>query len=236
VATARRLGIPEERWVYPVAGVESNAMVALSARARLDTPPGVREVARAVYEHTGLTAAGLDLIDLYSCFPVAVELYAEALGLEDGRPLTVTGGMPWAGGPYNNYVLQATCRMATLIRAGRGATGLVTCVSGPLTKHGVAVWSARPPTAPARTVDLTAQVGATAEMLDVVDDHTGPGRVAGYTVLAGGADRPRAVAVLDLPDGRRTVAVSEDPATVASMQTKEWMRRPIEVKDGQLVP
>ena len=51
-----------------------------------------------------------------SCFPLAVELYADALGLAETRDLTVTGGMPLAGGPYNNYVLQATCRAAELIR------------------------------------------------------------------------------------------------------------------------
>lgn len=212
-AAARRAGVPADRWVYPLVGVESNAMVGVARRERLDRPPGLAETAAAVYAHTGLTPAGFDLVDLYSCFPIAVELAAEAYGLSVDRPLTVTGGMPWAGGPYNNYVLQATARTARLLRAGHGRTGLVTSVSGVLTKHGATVWSTQAPSTPYRTLDVT--TGHPSRGM-APPEYDGPGRIVGCTVLAGEPDR--GVAVVDLADGRRAVATTTDPAAVAALE------------------
>lgn len=157
-------------------------MVAVCRRADLGDSPGARAVARAVLDHAGIGPDDLDLVDLYSCFPVAVSMFADALGLPEGRDLTVTGGMGWAGGLYNSYVLQASCRMAELLRGG-GGTGLVSAVSGLMTKQAAAVWSATPPSRPFENRDVTAQAGAGGRELDVVDDHTGPAVVAGYTVL-----------------------------------------------------
>ena len=76
-----------------------------------------------------LAIADVDLVELYTCFPVAVETYAAELGLSSTRDLTVTGSMAFAGGPYNNYVLQATCRMGQLLREGKGEmrAAMVSC-------------------------------------------------------------------------------------------------------------
>src|SRR5690606_27749788 len=122
---ARELGIPQSTWIYPLASVESNHMVAVSARAGLAECPGARITGRAALKAAGLATADIDLIELYSCFPLAVQTYAEGLGLSLERDLTVTGGMPFAGGPYNNYFLQATCRAAELLREGRGRNALL---------------------------------------------------------------------------------------------------------------
>lgn len=229
--TARRLGVPQDRWVFPMVSAESNHMRAVSRRDDLSRSPGAVHVARAVLDRA---ADGIDLVDLYSCFPVAVELFAEAFGLGTDRPLTVTGGMPWAGGPYNNYVVQATCRTIELIRAGQGRTGLVTCVSGLMTKQAAALWSDRPPRDPFAAVDVTAAVAAEAQVRDVVADHTGPGTVAGYTVLHERDAPARGVAVLDLPGGLRTVVRAADQGVVSAMESDEWCGRAVTVRDGIL--
>ncbi len=70
------------------------------------------------------------------------------LALDDPRGLTVTGGMTFAGGPLNNYVLQAMVALTDLLRADPSAIGLSTSVSGMLTKQGLGLWSATPPTEP----------------------------------------------------------------------------------------
>ena len=119
-AAATAQGVPRDRWVYPWASTESNHMVAVTARPDLGTCPGAAIAGRAALDPFGLGPADLDLVDLYSCFPVAVQTYAEALGLDFDRDLTVTGGMSFAGGPYNNYVLQATARLGRLLRRAMG--------------------------------------------------------------------------------------------------------------------
>ena len=195
---AEELGIPRDRWVFPWASTESNHMVPVCARAELDSCPGAGIAGRAALEPFGLGAGDVDLIELYSCFPVAVEAYAAALGIPLDRDLTVTGGMPSAGGPYNNYVLQATCRMAELLRGGNATTGLVGSVSGIITKQGFGLWSTRPPPQGFRFADVTDAVAQAASAKPVALDPANAGQVAGYTVLFDRAHPPRGVIVADL--------------------------------------
>lgn len=231
-AVAEEFGVPRHRWLFPVAAAESNHMVNVCRRDEMGDSPGAHAVVRAVLDHIGLGGDELDLLDLYSCFPVAVEMFARALGVPDGRDVTVTGGMPSAGGPYNNYVLQATCRLAELLRSGAGETGLVSCVSGLMTKQAAAIWAVAPPSRPFTNWDVTPRVRAESRERDVVDTYTGPAVVAGYTVLHLPGKPDRGVAVLDLPDGRRTMARCEDPALTARMEVEEWCGRPVRVAGG----
>ncbi|MFN0303373.1 MAG: hypothetical protein ACKVQU_23790 [Burkholderiales bacterium] len=232
-ARANALGIPRARWIYPVASTESNHMVPVSAREPLHDCPGARIAGQAALEAIGLAASQIDLVDLYSCFPVAVEVYAEALGLSLDRDLTVTGGMPFAGGPYNNYVLQATCRAAELMRAGRGRTALVSSVSGVLTKQGFGVWSMEPGRDFAH-IDVSDEVARAAPTLDVLDAYSGTGTIAGLTVLHGRGEDPRGVAVVTTSTRQRTVADTTNPALIARMQMEEFVGREVHVNNNEM--
>jgi acetyl-CoA C-acetyltransferase len=190
--TAETMGVPRDRWVYAWASTESNHMVPVCARAELDACPGARIAGEAALEPFGLTVNEVDLLELYSCFPIAVEAYAAELGIDPRRDLTVTGGMSFAGGPYNNYVLQSTARMGQLLRAGQGRTGLVSSVSGTLTKQGFGLWSTQPPPGGFHAADLTDEVAQAAPARSVAPDPSGPGRVAGFTVLHDHEPRRRA--------------------------------------------
>ncbi len=185
-ARATELGINPARWVYPLASTQANHMLPVVAREPLHACPGARIAGQAALHALGVAAEQIDLVDLYSCFPVAVQVYAAALGLPLQRALTVTGGMPFAGGPYNNYVLQATCRAAELMRAGRGRTALVSSVSGVLTKQGFGAWSMTPGRGFV-SADVSNEVARQSPALDVLADYTGPARIAGFTVLHGRA-------------------------------------------------
>ena len=236
-ARASELGIERSRWIYPVASTESNHMVPVSAREHLHDCPGARIAGQAALDALGMRAEDVDLIDLYSCFPLAVEVYAEALGLTFDSPLdrdlTVTGGMPFAGGPYNNYVLQATCRAAELMRAGQGRTALVSSVSGVLTKQGFGVWSTEPGTAFAH-IDVSQEVSRQARALEVLDAYSGPGRVAGFTVLHGRGQEPRGVALVTTSTGQRTLATTAEPALIARMQVEEFVGRDVQVHANEV--
>ena len=227
-ARAAELGIDHSRWVFPLASTESNHMVPVSARADLAACPGARIAGVAALDAAGLSAEQLDLVELYSCFPVAVEIYAGALGLPLTRDLTITGGMPFAGGPYNNYVLQAVCRAAELLRAGR-RNALVSSVSGVLTKQGFGLYSREPAPQGFVHADVSTAVANEMPALDVIEEFSGNAKVAGYTVLFGRGQAPRGVAIADTAARQRALITTEDPALLAAMQEEEWVGRNVRV-------
>jgi acetyl-CoA C-acetyltransferase len=239
-ALAEDAGVARERWVFPVAAAESNHMVPLTARVDLHRCRAVGALADAVREHHGLDVAAADAVDLYSCFPAAVQVQARELGLALDRRLTVTGGMTFAGGPLNSYALHATAAMADVLRQGAGpTTGLVTSVSAILTKVGLGLWSSEPPARPWASLDVTdAARAATPErpLQPDATDRSGRALIAASTVVHERGAPDRVVAVVDLPDGPRTVAVARDPALAATVVDDDLCGRAVEVPEpGQLV-
>ena len=120
VAVARELGIARERWIFPLAASESNAMSVVSARAELHRNYGFHYAGKRALELAGKSPGDVGYMELYSCFPQAVRVQLEEIPVDAGRPLSVTGGMTFGGGPLNNFVLQATVKMAQLLRSHRG--------------------------------------------------------------------------------------------------------------------
>jgi acetyl-CoA C-acetyltransferase len=235
VATARALGVTEDRWVFPHAVVDANHMVPVSERAVLDRSPGFAVAGREAFALAGTGPDELEHVDLYSCFPIAVRAQARELGLAEDRQLTVTGGMTFAGGPLNNYVLQSAHTMVDRLRHDPDALGLLTAVSGMLTKQGVSVWGARPPANGFRDADVSAEVARATPRRPVTARWRGRAVLASYTVVAGEA--ATAVALADVPgDGDtgpagRALATSTDPVLVTAMGQGEWCGRAVDL-DG----
>ncbi len=229
VAEAQRLGLASDRWVFPTAAAESNAMTVLPARAELHRSPAVAAMGRAALGHVDLTIDRVDHLDLYSCFPAAVQVQALELGLDLDRSLTVTGGMTFGGGPLNNYVLQATATMVERLREDPGSTGMVTSVSGMLTKTGVGLWSSAAPTVPFAAIDVSDVVTATTALRPFDPDATGMATIVGSTVVHDRGLPARAVVVAELADGHRTVAVGRDRDVAVAMTTGDWCGRSVVV-------
>jgi acetyl-CoA C-acetyltransferase len=149
-AEADRLGIAAERRVY-LHGYADAHDAPPSERADLSRSVAMAAALRLAMDAAGVEFSALGYVDLYSCFPVAVLLAAEALGLtitEQCRspiPLTVTGGLPFFGGAGNNYSMHAIATMVERLRADPDAFGLVLANGGFLSKEAVGVYSARPP-------------------------------------------------------------------------------------------
>lgn len=234
VRQAEALNIDRSRWVFPVASAESNHMVSLSARADLIRSPGADATASAVLAAGNLAVDDIDLIELYSCFPVAVDAFADALGLPGDRDTTITGSMAFAGGPYNNYFFQATARAAQLLREGSGKTALLSCVSGILTKQAFSIWSTSPPQHGFARRDVTDQVEANAAEIEVEEGYTGTARIVGCTVLYGRGESPRAIALVDTSNGTRALATSDAPDVVAAIEREEWVGRTVQMTAGKL--
>ena len=120
---AQRAGVPESRWIYPVAATEAVVSRHVSERMELYEEPPQRLAGLRALELAGVEPAALDFVDLYSCFPSAVQLGATALGLDLERPLTVTGGLTFAGGPLNSYVIHAIATTMARLRERPDAKG-----------------------------------------------------------------------------------------------------------------
>jgi len=232
VQRAEELGIARDKWIFPRASTESNYMLALAQRPELHRLPGARIAGQRALALAGLEAAEIDLIELYSCFPIAVEIYAEELGIAGDRDWTVTGGMPFAGGPLNNFVLQSTCRMIELLRE-RGGSGLVSSVSGYLTKQGFGVWSSEPGASGFQFADVSEEVADAMPPRTVVAPPDGEAVVCGCTVIHQGDQRLCAVALLDLADGSRTLANSLDQALMDLIESEELCGRRVLLREGR---
>ena len=214
VGVAEELGIPEDRWVFPLVTALSNLVVPMPERAEIDRWPASGLAGRAALAAAGVSIEEIGPVDLYSCFPAAVEVQAAELGLEPGRPLTLTGGMTFAGGPYNNYSLQGAAAMvAALLAAGPGTIGLTSAVSGLLTKPAVTLWSNAAPRAPYCCIDVADEARAATSTLTVDPDLVGAATVVGATVIPERSGGLTTVAVVESATGVRSVVQSTD-ATV----------------------
>jgi acetyl-CoA C-acetyltransferase len=147
--------------------------------------------------------------------------------------------MAFSGGPFNNFVLQSLVAVADQLRAHPGHLGLVTTVSGLLTKPGLGIWSARPDPRPPLLADLAFEVESATGVVEAVatlDGYDGGGTVATYTVTYEGLDPARVVAVCDTDDGRRCVSISEDRSLAASACTEELIGTRVRIGSGEFAP
>jgi len=180
---ARSLGIAPDRWIFPHAGIISNHIVTVLPRAEHHASPGFRCAGQRLTELCGVSPQDVGLIDLYSCFPVAVKIQANELGLPLDRQLTVTGGMTFAGGPFNSYVLNSLCKMVEQLRQQPEALGLVNTISGMVTKQGLGLLAAEPPEGQAYFEEVTSQVSQLNSPLETDDTAHGKATAVTYTVL-----------------------------------------------------
>ena len=226
VSRAREAGVPESQWIYPRAIAESNFMLPLAERAELHRSPGFAVAGEAALGAAGLDVHDLDQIELYSCFPAAVRVQQRELGVPRDRPVTVTGGMAFAGGPLNSFVLQSAVRMAQRLRGGEGRHGLLTAVSGMLTKQGVSVWS-REAGNDYRALDVSAETEARTPRRDVDSSYQGPAEVVGHTVLFEGAEPTHTLVIADTPSGGRAVGFEEGRALADRAIREELYGSPV---------
>lgn len=220
---ARAAGIDPANWVFVHATATANDHWFPSERPHLHRSPAIAAVGDAVLTHAGLDIDDIAHLDLYSCFPSAVQVAATELGLnraaltDRNRPPTVTGGLTFAGGPGSNYVTHSVATLATRLRAEPEQYGLATAVGWYLTKHAGVVLSGRPPDTPYAHHDRTTEVSRLPRRA-ITTGATGAATVETYTVVYGRSGEPeRGIVLCGLPDGSRAVAASEAPDTIAAL-------------------
>jgi len=213
-SAADRLGIPRARRVHFLGGASAQDGWSAAERVDLASSPAYAAAARAAQAHAALRVSDVDLFDLYSCFPCAIELALDALGISstDPRPLTQTGGLAHHGGPGNNYAMHGIANTVLRLREGAGKVGWVSGLGMSATKHAIAVLStdrARIEAADHRASKVELPKDRF-EGPALVDAPEGPAEIESYTVRFDRDGRPeQSMIYLRLPDGRRSVAVGE---------------------------
>lgn len=225
--TADRVGVARDRRVFAHAAAESNQMVPLPYRAEIHRWPAFEAVIDAL-GLTGPDAVVPSIVDLYSCFPAAVQVQARALGLPLEAQLTVSGGMTFGGGPLNHSELQAMVPFVRALRDAPDERGLITAVSGMITKPGASIWSATPPRDRFLGIDVTEAASMHTAVRELLPDVLGQATVAAHTVVFDGGEPARAVAVLDV-EGGRTIARSGDAGIARSMTEVDWVGRDVHI-------
>jgi acetyl-CoA C-acetyltransferase len=259
---AEAAGVPRERWVFPLAGADANDHWFLSHRRDFHSSPAIRQAGASVLTVAGRSIDEVAHIDLYSCFPSAVEIAADELGLDiddSSRPLTVTGGMTFAGGPGNNYGTHAVASMVTALRGDPGSLGLVTGVGWYLTKHSVGLYGTEPSRSgpgsgesdgagvaglPERTqVEGVAGFAWADPQLAVSGlpqctpdaDATGEVSVETYSVSYDRGGSPvKALVACRTPEGLRTWATVTDPDQLLLLVTEEGCGRLGTLRGGEV--
>jgi len=229
VEAARAARIAPERWVFVEATAGAHDHWLCGERDALNRSPAIAACGAAVLGHAGAGIDDVALLDLYSCFPSAVQVAATELGIDlrdRRRAPTVTGGLAFAGGPANNYVMHALATLVARLREQPDARGLATAVGWYLTKHGAALLAGRPGARRFVHHDVQAAVDAQPRRAIVPSAEAAAGRIEAHTAIY---DRDGAatmgIVALRLPDGRRAFGRSHDPATIAALQAGEPLGR-----------
>ena len=241
VGTARSLGIPEANWVFLHGCADGHDHWYVSERIDFHSSPAIRRGIRLALDMAARELDDMRFIDLYSCFPSAVEIACEEIGLgeDDPRGLTVTGGLPYFGGPGNNYVTHSICHMMRRLRAHPGSYGLITANGNYVTKHSFGVYSTTPTAGPWRRQDPRVLQGELDRLpkAPYTEAPSGAARIETYTVMHGKAGPQYAIVFGRLEaSGERFIAnVPAHRAVLEDLQAREGLGRPgkVEHRDGR---
>ncbi len=217
--TAIELGVPRDKWIYLLGSGDASDIWHVSERVNFYSSPSVKVAADKAMEQANISLQEIDYLDLYSCFPCATRMVRNMLEIpnNDPRPLTVTGAMPYFGGPGNNYSLHSICRMVELLRQEQNKVGLVHALSWFISKHSIGIYSGTGSQAPRRQIppqsyqmELDKNKGP-----KVVENASGKAKIETYTIFHDRQGRPvDAVIIGRLDNGSRFLAKPEPDSSI----------------------
>ena len=223
---ANTLNVPKSKRVYPLVSSETNHMIGVIQRPNLTSPVGLKLAAECLIEKARSNQVIPSLYELYSCFPIAVQLFAGALNIPENKNKTITGGMPFAGGPLNNYMLHSTVQMLMKIRDKTDEIGLVTCVSGMMTKQALAIWG-KDPMMDFESIDVTTEAEKLEIPVPMSELKQGNAKVIGCTTLYEKINPKKAVFYAEDSQGHRLVLTSNDNELITKVEEEECVGQKI---------
>lgn len=230
VEKAREMGVPEDKWVFLHGCADVTEIWNVTERPDLSQSPAIRLMAREAFAMSGLSIGDIDHMDLYSCFPSAVEYALDAFGIpaDDERGLTVTGGLPYFGGAGNNYVMHSIVMMLHKVREDAGSFGLVTGNGWFATKHAAGIYSTEPTAGPWKRRDpksYQSEIDAI-ERAAVTVEANGRGTIETYTIVHDRNGPKLGIVIGRLEDGSRFLAnTPADKAVLEDLMASEGLGR-----------
>ena len=227
VGFAREMGIDASRWIYLNGCADANDHWHVTERVNYYSSPAIAAAGKKALAMAGVTIDEIDFLDLYSCFPSAVQISRDMLGIieNDPRHLTLTGGLPYHGGPGNNYAMHAIAAMVDKLRNNPGKKGLVTANGWYITKHSIGIYGTEPNIKPwCREAPSSYQAGIDAQPHpEVVGTPSGTGIVETYTVIYDRDNEPnQGIVIGRLKDGRRFLAnTPQDRTLLENLTTRD---------------
>ena len=231
---ADKLKIDNKKRIYPIGSSENNHMIAIQQRPKLYESLGMNFAADSIIDTSKRLGIHIDAYDLYSCFPAAVKMFSKSLNLCSEAPKTITGSMAYAGGPLNSFVLHSTIKMIQKIRKNEISYGLITGVSGMMTKQSFCIWGKN-----YKNRFIHHDVSEKAKMnelpIKLSNIAKGEGKIIGYTIFKGSENNPKAVLYLEDKKKHRKVISSMEQKFIDLLKEKEWVGKKVKFKDGQVI-
>ena len=158
-------------------------------------------------------------------------MFAKSLKLNDINNKTITGSMAYAGGPLNSYVLHSTAKLIEKIRKTNGS-GVITGVSGMMTKQSYALWSKNPEIEFVYK-DFTDEAKIVDQPIKLSNHSNGEGKIIGYTII-NKENTSKAIMYIDTSDNKRKLITSSDKTIIGLMEREEWVGKKIKFKANRL--
>jgi len=234
---ADALGVGEDRRLYLSGWAYAEDPASIAERADMSRSMAMSVAGRNALSRAGVELADVDAFDLYSCFPSSLRLGCDALELavDDPRGLTVTGGLPYAGGPASGYMMHAIASAFESLDGANRRT-MVTGVGMHMAKHVAAVWSSNPGGSATVSAEdsIQAEVDAGQPRRHLLTTCSGPATVCAYTVAHGRDGAPmQGLLVLDTEHGRALARVYEADL-LADAESRELVGQAVTVTtDGE---
>jgi hypothetical protein len=215
---ARELGVPEDKWIYPLGGAGTSDSDEFWNRPNFHSAPAISQSIDAALQMSNLKKEDIDLHDFYSCFPIVPKLACEHLGLPktgSKKPITLLGGLTSFGGAGNNYSMHAITEMTRQLRTGsRGTNGLILANGGVVTYQYVVCLSTKPRSSPYPAKNpLPEHLDTPAPKVNLKPE--GEATIETYTVDWGRDGKPEKAHIVGrLPSGERFVANEGEEATL----------------------
>ena len=238
---ADALGVSPDRRVYPRGLAYATDPVYVAEHELLWASPAMASASATALHAARVGVDDIAHFDLYSCFGSSLNLAIDALGLSptDQRGFTVTGGLPFAGGPGSGYMLHSTAAMVEVLRDDPGSLGMVSGVGMHMTKHAFDLYSTTPPESidwlrTASESPSRPSASPASPTRPIEGSHSGEATVAAYTVIHARTGEPEwGLVVCDVAGGARAYGRVEDPGWLADMETSEWVGTVIRMQAGE---
>ena len=235
---ADELNIPNTKRVYIHGCSILNDVWNVTERPNFHSSPAIKECVNQTLDKAEIGLSDIDYFDLYSCFPSAVQIAKKELGIpKEEKDLTVTGGLPYFGGPGNSYTMFSTTEMVRRLRKKPESFGLITANSWFITKHAAVIMSSKPSRAYEKINNFSSQKKINSEAFkDFTETPNGSGIIDTYTVINGRKGLEFALIIGTLENGSRFIANSEkDKTLLEKMMNKEMLGEKVSVfqKEGK---